>query len=52
MDLVDLISSESVEEREGDMSSLVAGFVAQMRKRAASAQWETTPALKYQAENA
>ena len=43
VDWVDLNSSEPAEEREGDMSSLAAGFVAWMRKRAVSAQGETTP---------
>ena len=42
MDWVDPISSEPAEEREGDMSSLAAGFVALMCKRASSAQGETT----------
>ena len=42
MDWVDLISSETAEEREGDMSSLAAGFVAPMHKRASSDQGETT----------
>ena len=37
MDWVDPISCEPVEERKGDMSSLAAGFVVRMRKRAASA---------------
>ena len=37
MDRVDLISNEPAEEREDDMSSLVAGFTARMRKRAVSA---------------
>ena len=36
-------ASELTEERADDMSSLVAGFVAQMRKQAASSQGETTP---------
>ena len=39
---MDSISSEPTEEREDDMSSLAVGFAAQMRKRAASAQRETT----------
>ena len=39
---MDPISSEPAEEREGDMSSLAAGFVALMCKRASSAQGETT----------
>ena len=34
-------TSELVEESEDDMSSLATRFVAQMRKRVASAQWET-----------
>ena len=40
MDWVDLISSESVEEREEDMFSLAAGFPVRMCKLAASAQRE------------
>ena len=43
MDWVDPISSELVEEREGDMSSLAYGFSAHMCKRVASPQRETTP---------
>ena len=39
---MDPISSEPYEEREDDMCSLDAGFVEWMRKRAASAQRETT----------
>ena len=42
MDLVDPIVSEPAEEMEDDMSSLAAGFVVRMRKRAASTQEETT----------
>ena len=42
MDWVDLNTSNPTKEREGDMSSLVVGFGARMRKRAASAQGETT----------
>ena len=37
VDWEDPISSESTEEREGDMSSLAAGFVVRIGKRAASA---------------
>ena len=37
VDWVDPISSEPIEEREGDMSSLVARFSARMRKLGASA---------------
>ena len=37
------IASEPTEEREDDISSLVARFAAQMRKRAVSFQGETTP---------
>ena len=40
------IASESVEESEDDMSSLDTGFVARMRKRATSAQGETTPGFE------
>ena len=43
VDLVDPISSEPAEERDDDISSLVTGFTAPMRKRVASAQGETTP---------
>ena len=46
MDLVDQISSESVKEREGDMSSLAPGFSPRMRKRARSTQGETTHGLE------
>ena len=42
MDLVNPISSESVEKRKEDMSSLAAGFVARICKRAASTQRKTT----------
>ena len=41
MEWADRISSKQVEETEEYMSSLVAGFAARMRKRAASAQRET-----------
>ena len=40
---MDLTVSESVEEREAEMSSLNVGFAARMRKRAANAQEKTTP---------
>ena len=40
---MDPISSEPFEEKEGDMSSLTAGFAARMRKWATSAEGETTP---------
>ena len=43
MDLVDPMASDLTEEMEDDMSSLVAGFAAQMCKRVANAQWDTTP---------
>ena len=43
VDWVDPISSESVEERKSDMSTLTVGFVVRMRKRAVSAQGKTTP---------
>ena len=43
MDWTNPIVNESVEEREVEMSSLAAGFVAWMRKQAARAQEETTP---------
>ena len=46
MDRVDPIASDPTEEREDDMSSLVAGFSARMRKRAASAQGKTTPGFE------
>ena len=38
--------SESTEEREVEMSGLVAGFATRMCKRVANAQEETTPALE------
>ena len=43
MDSTYPIASEPTEEMEDDMSSLVARFFAQMRKRAVSSQGETTP---------
>ena len=43
MDWVDQITSELVEEREDDMSSLAVGFVTRMCKQAMSAKVETTP---------
>ena len=46
VDWVDPISSEPAEEREGDMSCLVVGFYARMRKWAGSAQGETTPGFE------
>ena len=36
-------ASGLAKDKEGDMSSLVAGFTAQMRKRATDAHGETTP---------
>ena len=39
---MDPISSEPAKEREEDMSSLIAGFDARMRKQATSAQRKTT----------
>ena len=42
MNWVDLISSEPVEEREDDLSSLAVGFTVRMCKRATSSQRETT----------
>ena len=46
VDLTNLTVSQSVEERETEMSGLVAGFAIRMRKRAANAQEGTTPSLK------
>ena len=46
VDWVDPISSELVEERKGDMSSLATRFVVRMRKQAASAQGKTTSDLE------
>ena len=46
LDSTDPTVSESVEENEAEMSSLAAGFAAQMRKRASNAQDETTLALR------
>ena len=43
-------ASDPVEEREEDMSSLVVGFVIRMRKRATSAQGETTPGFEVSGE--
>ena len=43
MDWTDPTASELAEERKNDMSSLVAGFAARMRKLAMSSQGETTP---------
>ena len=40
------ISRELVEKSESDMSSLAVGFAARMRKRATSAQGETTPGFE------
>ena len=40
---MDSISNEPAEEREDDMSSLVAGFATWMHKRATSAQEEASP---------
>ena len=40
------ISRELVEKSENDMSSLAVGFAARMRKRATSAQGETTPGFE------
>ena len=37
------IANEPVEESKDNMSSIAVGFAALMRKRAASAQGETTP---------
>ena len=46
VDWVDPISSEPAKEREGNMSSLAAGFATWMLKRAARSQGETTPGSK------
>ena len=50
VDWVDPIASDSVEERGDDMSSLDAGFVAQICKQFASAQGETSPCSKVSGE--
>ena len=50
MDWVDPNISDSTKEREADMSSLAAEFAAQMRKRAASSQRETTPGSEVSSE--
>ena len=42
VDWVNPISSESAEERESNMSSLIVGFSTRMSKRATSSQGETT----------
>ena len=42
MDWLDPPTSDLAEERQEDMSSLAIGFIARMRKRATSAQGETT----------
>ena len=46
VDWADSKASDPTEEKEDDMSSLVARFVAGMCKRAASAHGETTPGSK------
>ena len=46
MDWVDPNASDPAEEKDDDMSSLAAGFVAWMRERATSAQGETTPCFE------
>ena len=46
MDWTDPTVSESAEEREAEMSSLAAGFVARMCKRAANTQGEATPGFE------
>ena len=43
---MDPITSELVEEREDDISSLAAKFSTRMRKQAMSAQGESTPNSK------
>ena len=43
MDWLDLTASDLAKEMEEDMPSLVARFTAQMRKRAARGEGETTP---------
>ena len=50
VDWVDPNISDSTKEREADMSNLAAEFVAQMRKRAASSQRETTPGSEVSSE--
>ena len=46
MDWTNQTISQSVKEREAEMSRLVVGFTMRMRKRAANAQGKTTPGLK------
>ena len=46
VDWTNPVVSESTEEREAEMSGLVAGFAMRMRKCAANAQEETTPDLE------
>ena len=46
MDWLDPPAGNPYEERDEDMSSLIARFVARMRKRAASAQGETVPCFE------
>ena len=43
---MNLTISQSIEEREAEMSGLVAGFAIRIRKQAADAQEGTTPGLK------
>ena len=43
MDWLDLTTSDPTEEIEENMSSLAAGFAAQMHKREARSKGETTP---------
>ena len=50
MDWVDPNARDPTEEIENDMFSLTAGFVAQMHKRATSAQGETTPSFEVSGE--
>ena len=46
VDWMDSAVSESVEEREVEMSGLIAGFATRMCKRASNAQEETTPGIE------
>ena len=50
VDWLDPTASGPTEEREEDMSSLAVGFAARMRKRATSAQGETTLGFEVSSE--
>ena len=48
VDWTNLEVSQSAEEREAEMSSLIVGFAIRIRKRAANAREGTTPGLEVQ----